>query len=105
MSTCHTLYLIQNSFDFFTRDTENAVEAMEEEDGSISYEDTTRQREVGGTEEEPGEEEDLRPAEHEQSEPAAGEQPPELTSSPSPPTPTVANRDANPQGCTLRGLK
>ena len=74
------------------------MEAMVEEDGDASDEDAIHQREVGGTEEEPGEEEGLRPAEHGQSEPAAQEQPPERTSSPSPPTPSAANSDANLQG-------
>ena len=78
------------------------MEAMVDEDGDASDEDAIHQREVGGTEEEPGEEEGLRPAEHGQSEPAAQEQPPERTSSPSPPTPSAANSDANLQGISLR---
>jgi len=83
--------------------SEDAVEAMVEGDGDdhqTSDEGATRQREVGGAEEEPGGEEDLRPAERGRSEPAAQGQPPEQTSSPSPPTPSAANSDANLQkGC------
>lgn len=81
--------------------SEDAVEAMVEGDGDdhqTSDEGATRQREVGGAEEEPGGEEDLRPAERGRSEPAAQGQPPEQTSSPSPPTPSAANSDANLQG-------
>jgi len=86
--------------------TEDAVEDMVEEnadDHHTSNEAAARLREVGGTEEEPGGEEDRRPAEQRRSEPpAAPEQAPEPTSSPSPPTPSVADSDANLQGCDTK---
>lgn len=77
--------------------TEDRVEAMVEENVDALGADTTHQREVGGTEVEPEEEEDLQQAKHGQSDKSGVDQPP--TSTPSPPTPNAANSRAKLQGC------
>ena len=76
--------------------TEDRVEAMVEENVDALGADTTHQQEVGGTEVEPEEEEDLQQAKHGQSDKSGVDQPP--TSTPSPPTPNAANSRAKLQG-------
>ena len=87
--TCYVAICRENA-------TEDRVEAMVEENVDALGADTTHQQEVGGTEVEPEEEEDLQQAKHGQSDKSGVDQPP--TSTPSPPTPNAANSRAKLQG-------
>ena len=69
------------------------MEAMEEENVAAFDADASHQREVGGAELEPEEEEDLQ---HGQSDPTGVDLPP--TSTPSPPNPYASKSNAKLQG-------